>query len=373
MGRTSRGQLFKRNGWYYFKRQENGKTLCRSCKTKDRAEAEKAAEDFSVGSGLPEKTRLAVLREFLQPDFSNPSMQAAFDLFARHPRNIGMKPDTLGHLRGHWNFLVRWLHGYHKEGSRLNCVGRHREVKKVGQLSQEIADEFVAWVKENSAPNTVNKYIATYKRVWNAVNAPANPWAKFAKLPQPPLQRRSLTPPEIKAILDTAEGDAKTLFTIGAYTGLRLSDCAAVRWDDFSKDLSVLRIKPRKTKDSSGVLVSLPVHSILKERLKELSPKKSGYVIPAYANLPSWKLNVVVRQVFKSCGLTNSVKAKGYSRKTPIVGFHSLRATFVTSLCEAGAPLAMVQAIVGHVNSEITQMYYRADTERARAYLEKLG
>ena len=152
-----------------------------------------------------------------------------------------------------------------------------------------------------------------------------------------------------------------------------MSDCAAVRWEDFSKDLSVLRIKPHKTKDSSGVLVSLPVHHALKEILKSDKGNRKGYLSPFYAAAPRWRLSKDAMGVFEKCGLLESAKMEGYRHSVPVVGFHSFRASFVTAMCEAGAPLAMVQAIVGHVSAEITQMYYRADTERARAYLEKLG
>ena len=41
-------------------------------------------------------------------------------------------------------------------------------------------------------------------------------------------------------------------------------------------------------------------------------------------------------------------------------------------MCEAGAPLALVQSLVGHVSAEITQMYYRADAERARKFIDRL-
>ena len=372
MGRQSKGMLFKRNGWWYYKRIEGGKTFCRSCKTRNKAEAEKAAAEFRIGSGLPREARLAAIQEFLKPKSEDPSLAAAFERFAKHPKNIGMKEETLSALRGHWSALTRWLQGQHKPGSRLNCNAAHPEVKKVGQVTQRIAEEFVSWAKGTTSPNTVNKYIATFRRVWRAVDASENPWDAFAKLSQPPRQRRALTREETDRLLDTARGELKTIFALGAFTGLRLSDCAAVKWEDFTSDLKVLRIKPHKTKDSSGVLVSLPVHHRLREILEAIGGDRQGPLSPNYAAAPRWRLSDDVMAVFKASGLAESAKCAGYRKSTPIVGFHSLRATFVTALCEAGAPLALVQSIVGHVSAEITQMYYRGDTERARTYLEKI-
>lgn len=373
MGKSKNGSLVKRNGWYYFRRMENGKIFCRSCKTKVREEAEKAAAQFRTASDLPREVRLAAIQEFLKPKSSDPTVEEAFEVFRTHPRNIGVNPATMGFLHGHWTRLVNWLHGYHKEGSRGNCIGRHPEVKRVSQVTQAIASEFVEWAKEHAAPNTVNKYIATYRRVWNAAGAEKNPWKDFAKLSQPPHQRRALTQREIDRLIGTAQGEVKVIFAIGAYTGLRMSDCASVRWEDFESDLSVLRLKPHKTKDTSGVVVSLPVHHVLRGILERVKGRRRGFVTPFYANAPRWRLSDDVLAVFAKCGLSESAKTEGYSKRTPVVGFHSLRVSFVTSMCEAGAPLAMVKSIVGHVSEEITQMYYRADTERARAFIERLG
>lgn len=373
MRKSKNGSLVKRNGWYYYRRMEGGKIFCRSCKTKDRDEAERAAAQFSTGSELPKEVRLAAIQEFLKPKTGDPTFAEAFKMFRSHPKNINMKPATIGFLYGHWRCLDRWLHGFHKKGSRMNCSGRHPDATRLGQITQKTASEFVEWAKTNAAPNTVNKYIATYRRVWNAVGSEKNPWRDFAKLSQPPRQRRALTQVEIDKLIESADGEVKVIFAIGAYTGLRMSDCASVRWENFENGLSVLRLRPHKTKDSSGVMVSLPVHHVLKGILAKARVKKSGFVTPYYAKAPRWKLSDDVLAVFAKCGLAESAKAKGYSKRTPVVGFHSLRVSFVTAMCEAGAPLAMVKSIVGHVSEEITQMYYRADTERARAFIEKIG
>lgn len=371
MGRKSKGMLFKRNGVYYYKIQEDGRTFCRSCKTRIREEAEKAAREFSVGQGLPRKARLAAVQEFLRPDFANTDFEGAFKAFAALPKNIGMRADTLSYLRGHWHVFTRWLQGG-SAGYLPACRAAHPEAKRIGQVSQRIAEEFVAWAKGHASPNTVNKYIATCRRVWNAVNAPSNPWESFSKLSQPPRQRRALTTAEIAHLIDAAEGETKVMFAIGAFTGLRMSDCATVKWEDFSADLSVLRVKPHKTKDSSGVMVSLPVHARLREVVEGIKGNRQGWLTPEFATAPRWRLSDAVMSVFSKCGLAEKAKAAGYRHATPVVGFHSLRASFVTMMCEAGAPLALVQSLVGHVSAEITQMYYRADAERARKFIDRL-
>lgn len=41
-------------------------------------------------------------------------------------------------------------------------------------------------------------------------------------------------------------------------------------------------------------------------------------------------------------------------------------------MADFGAPLAMVQALVGHVSAEMTMRYYRQDLERSRIEIAKL-
>ena len=56
----------------------------------------------------------------------------------------------------------------------------------------------------------------------------------------------------------------------------------------------------------------------------------------------------------------------------PNVGFHSLRSTFITAMANIGAPMAMVQAIVGHMSPEMSMHYYRVNAEAARARIAAL-
>jgi hypothetical protein len=54
------------------------------------------------------------------------------------------------------------------------------------------------------------------------------------------------------------------------------------------------------------------------------------------------------------------------------VGFHSLRHTFVSLCREAGAPLAVVEAIVGHASPAMTRHYTHVGEAAARASVAAL-
>lgn len=366
------GTLFLRNGWFYFKIMRNGKIICKSTKTQDRATAEKLMNEFSAGHDLPPKARLAALAEILKPDSANPKVEDAFTLYINSPKNATQSSSAQSTDRGRWQYFTRWLHGYHKERSRLNQNASHPEIKKLGEITSAIAAEFFKYAVKNTSPNTLNKYIRIYKRMWNFIGMEKNPWEDFQKLKETPNRRRELNKKEVQKLIDEADGELKILFTFGPYTGQRMTDCAKMKWEYFSKDLSTINYIPRKTVNSSGVNVALPVHPVLLKAIKSCPTRKLEYITPGLASMTEDQLSDIVMAHFRKCGLEEFCKQKNYRRRTAIVGFHSFRSTFIGSMAEAGAPLIVVQSLVGHVSPDMTQMYYRSDVERARKYIDKI-
>ena len=69
-----------------------------------------------------------------------------------------------------------------------------------------------------------------------------------------------------------------------------------------------------------------------------------------------------IQEHFKASGITVHkpvAECKDKARQRPVVevGFHSLRHTFVSLCRESNAPLAVVEAIVGHSNPAMTRHY----------------
>jgi len=365
------GSIFKRNGWYYYKRiDENGNVFCRSLKTKIKAEAEDAAKDFETGEDLPKKARLAALQEYLKPKESNPTFDEAYEKYLAHPKNAGQSETSKSEDAGVWKVFLRWLHGQDIPGSRMNCKAAHAGAKRLDDITEEIATEFLSGYK--ASPQSKNKYMRVLKRVWTFNKMSANPWSNFRKFRTDHNKRRAFTKYEIERIISEADGELKTLFLFGAYTGQRMTDCAKYRWEMLSDDASMLTFDPRKTKHSSGIIVQLPLHRKIIDALQKMATKKIGFITPSLAALTRDQLNSLVMEHFAKCGLSESVMNEGYRNRTPIVGFHSFRSTFISWCADAGLPLAFVQSLVGHMSPELTQLYYRADAERARKFIDQL-
>jgi integrase len=107
-------------------------------------------------------------------------------------------------------------------------------------------------------------------------------------------------------------------------------------------------------------------------------PKRDrrDYVLPEFAALylkNTSEMSKRVHKHFEACGVRTQKPGTGYivkkdtkgrerrvysgKRAVVEVGFHSLRHTFVSLCREANAPLAVVEAIVGHANPAMTRHY----------------
>lgn len=94
--------------------------------------------------------------------------------------------------------------------------------------------------------------------------------------------------------------------------------------------------------------------------------KRKGYLLPGIAAdylKDRARITDRIQVLFRNAGIETKKAVEGYSRATTAVGFHSLRHSFVSMMGNAGAPLALVQSIVGHSNPMMTAHYFHAKTD----------
>jgi len=175
--------------------------------------------------------------------------------------------------------------------------------------------------------------------------------------------RCELTIDELRNVCKVATGELRTLLALGIYSGLRLGDCATLRWGEVALPRGMIRRIPNKTARRNPKPVIIPIHPILREMLSETPLKRRGeYVLPKMAALYNRRTDMVtdlIQRHFKACGITLHKPGTGTGGKRAVieVGFHSLRHTFVSLCRESNAPLAVVESIVGHSNPSMTRHY----------------
>ncbi|MEI6149759.1 MAG: tyrosine-type recombinase/integrase, partial [bacterium] len=103
--------------------------------------------------------------------------------------------------------------------------------------------------------------------------------------------------------------------------------------------------------------------------------KHTGYVMPKiatdYLRHPSNVTNRV-QALFKSCGIQTTRTIDGQTLSQVEVGFHSFRHSFVSLCRESGAPLSVVESIVGHSNPAMTRHYTHTSEAAAIAAVSSL-
>ncbi len=413
--KTRSGYLFKRNGsWTCQAFDNNGKRVTRvlrnpdstPCQTKAEAEAAKIefmkpfyakdqAEGLAVLAARIQKSRNTVAQheDAAQPPTAVKAAWTAFMAYLDAPkrripgqRTVSPGPATLPMYENIFIQFRDWL------------AEKYPAAKLMRDVTPEIADAYAGHLhKRKLGPNRYNKHRNFLTMLFRVLAKPAkmtgNPFEELAVKENPGgSYHRELTVEELKAVTDTATGEIRVLFAIGIYTGLRLGDCATLRWAE--TDLIARRIKriPRKTSRRRKEAIEIPIHPILLSLLTAIPDRASaGYVLPATATQYLKDPIPLVKKIqahFSSCGIrtvqpgTGVEIVKGQDGKTvkrdtgkhPVVevGFHSLRHTFVSLARMQNTALSVVEGLVGHSSPAMTRHYTHTSFNASRDAIDGL-
>ena len=292
-----------------------------------------------------------------RPALALADMFAAFEDSPNRPQKSGR--ETMRQYEMQIGRFVAWVSEHYPEATEMR------------QVSKEVATEFLSYIGKTLSPNTYNKYTALLRAVWRTLGETArckgNPWEGVRRKTQSEENgRRPLTTEELIRVCQPLTGEMRVLFALGLYTGLRLGDCALMEWGKIDMVRRVIVTAPRKTK-KKRTIVEIPLHPALYTILDETpARRRTGYLMPDMAATYERDTSAVaarIRRAFESAGFSTRAEVDGYANCVAKIGFHSLRHTFVSLMGNAGAPLALVQSIVGHSNPMMTAHYFHARTD----------
>jgi integrase len=124
----------------------------------------------------------------------------------------------------------------------------------------------------------------------------------------------------------------------------------------------LLEVEPEKTSRLSKK-VKIPMHPALIEELEKLR-SDDEFALPAMARRYKIRhFQSEFAELLVKCGIADNQEG--------MVGFHSLRHTFVTRLEETGAGRSVAQKLVGHGSPVMTELYSH-DLESARKAISHL-
>lgn len=249
----------------------------------------------------------------------------------------------------------------------------HSDVEEVREVTVKQGDEFLHHLETlHKSSKTRIEYRAVLlqafdltksesrikENIWKATRRPLNESQRKEALTRTQVAKLFSTLRDMDSCLDPWE--FRCLFTLGAYTGMRLGDCCLLKWDAIDLSSGIIKATPNKTK-RFGTTVELGIHPALQAVLLE-APTRKGYVLPDIAERHKRchvSIDKKVLRVFREAGIETN-RDNGNGRRTAVYGFHSLRHTFISESLNNGVPLPTVQAIVGHLSPEMSQHYYHA-------------
>ena len=349
----------ERNGLWTARVGVNGRRICRSTGTADRALAERFLERILRPLGLG-RTRLPLAE--------------AWHRYEMSPNRRDVARATMKSKRSTWMRFARWMEANHLEAGCLS------------EVTEEAVAEYLAELRCRHSATTYNNHVCTLREMFRLLAGPDaafDPWAAVRLRADDSVSRRELSLEELKR-LHAAAAEAgpewRLLFATGLYTGLRLGDCCRLAWANVDLARQTIQVVPEKTRrHAHGRPVTIPIHPRLLAELEALAADASrrgqDYVNPAVAELylnRNWELDDRLRRIFRRANIAMNVRMAGRSRRSVVASFHSLRHTFVSLSANAGVPLAAVQAIVGHTSTAMTRHYYHENEDALRRAVDAI-
>ncbi len=374
----------------------------RSLKTEDRKLARKIADFLEdVGRGAIEEEDISSFSAKI-PDAR--ARAAAAGILADAFRAVTGRGMGAGTLRA---FVDSWLEGIRGEIAaqsflRYSQVGREfvafiggaadRDIMSFSARDDGLVLGFRDQMARRVAPNTVNVAMKIVRQMFKAasqrfkIDSPARMVGGLKVRKADTDRRRGFTLPELGRILREARGSEwEGIILAGLYTGQRLADIAALRWENVDLARGELAFTTRKTNRR----MLIPLAAPLAEHLAELPvgddpaalvfPKAAGFVARTRAE-QTITLSNQFRDILARAGLVRRQthekakdgKGRGARRRSSELSFHSFRHTATSLLKNAGVPQSVVMDMIGHESKAVSQIYTHVGEPEKRLAVDSL-
>ena len=357
----------KKTNIYYLRIVINGKSIIKSLKTKSAKQAKTNADNYIRDNCniLNAKTKEEVAVQVLQArkllsQQDRIKLEDSWDQYLRSPLRPDSGKATLRGYASYWNRFIDFLSA---------------DVLYLDEITEKHAGDFMSMIGSSKiSSSTYNATLQGVKLVFKILSNSdiSSPFRNISKRTKQQISRKEFTKEQILLIFSAFESkklylpnkeEMKLLFHIGVWTGLRLKDCALMKWENVNLKSNLITVVPYKTSRKSNIHVTIPIHPDLRQLLeKSYENKANDYVLPNVAERYSYNPYGVGKDCMKvliASGIqTKEKSADGKrARKVTLYGFHSFRHSFVSFCAEAGVPMATVQAIVGHSSPAMTRHY----------------
>ena len=286
-------------------------------------------------------------------------------------RKKGKAESTMLAYRTHTSHFLKWLGD--KSGNTLESL----TVADMGDYRQWLLDgsEGVKKASATTAKLKVKVVSSIYIKAMAEGLTNFNPTAALESLDEAEkLERKPFTLDEVKLLIDSASSEEwKGVITMGAFTGLRLIDCALIEWTDIYLKEGLIKTTPRKTKRKrKKTVVTIPLHPSLFDYLKKqpIPINPATKVFPTLSKLTGAGrngLSMKFTRIMKDAGVSRG-ESKDTGGKTIYErSFHSLRHTLTSFLADSGVSPEVRMQILGHKSEDVHAIYTHLDNDTLKA------
>ena len=268
--------------------------------------------------------------------------------------------------------------------------------KKLSQISSIVINRFLTAKLENGRLDGTGGLSAAYVRSITLIISSAVKYGVSEKLCEPllsPITKPTAPKKELCILCSSHQlqleqelardlTEEKLLIYITLYTGLRIGEACALRWEDLDLEVKIISVRQTVSriwhtengKKSSKLTIGppktdssvrkIPMCSKLYEILMNFPfRRKHGYILRGNDGcgfISPRTYEYRYKRIMERCGLDP-------------VNYHALRHTFATRCIERGVDIKSLSEILGHADASITlNTYVHSSMELKRLQLEKL-
>ena len=270
--------------------------------------------------------------------------------------------DYMQHLRVDRRRRPSTLKRYAAILERFEGFARQKGVTKLRQIRVSLLREYRAWRESSVAPLTLHQESTIAKQLLNfAVDderTERNPFKRLKLTKPKPRPQPVFTAVDVEAILAEAREPWRSIFTVLAYTGLRIAELTHLAWGDVDLRGHWLHVRAKNGwAPKGGDDRELPLHP------------RALAVLQRQQHRSRWVFCSDDRDGDGNHRRVDDRSALG-KLKTVLQHvdikegkLHTFRRFFITTSADAGVPATMLIRWVGHSDLKTILEYY--DTDRA--------
>lgn len=152
---------------------------------------------------------------------------------------------------------------------------------------------------------------------------------------------------QCRALLDQLDAPLLALAQAALFTGVRLGELTSLRVEDIDLAGSRLRVRHGKGEKERFVPLNTEARDFFAARIEGKAPEALA--------VPPLQSDPVANRVAVARGMKAASIAAGIR---PALTFHDLRRTWGSLMLNAGAPLEVVQQVLGHADMRMTRRVY---------------